>query len=113
VAQILKGLYMPKSWKIPPRAITLAELAAHSTIRDCWLAIEGNVYDVTGYLRKHPGGNVLMRGAGIDATELFSEVSKYGHEHSPVAHAELQHYYIGKLEAIKLPKNEEDLPNTK
>jgi len=35
----------------------------------------GNVYNITPYLDFHPGGVAeLMRGAGIDCSELFDEV---------------------------------------
>lgn len=38
------------------------------------MSIRGKVYDVTAYTEFHPGGaEELMRGAGLDATELFAE----------------------------------------
>lgn len=43
--------------------------------KDAWVALNGNVYNVTPYARFHPGGvPELMRGAGRDATALFGEV---------------------------------------
>ncbi|KAL0821756.1 hypothetical protein ABMA28_005178, partial [Loxostege sticticalis] len=57
------------------RPVSLAELAAHNTQKDAWLAIRGRVYNITHYLPYHPGGpEELMRGAGIDATQLFDKV---------------------------------------
>ncbi|XP_050347387.1 cytochrome b5 reductase 4 isoform X2 [Nymphalis io] len=57
------------------RPVTPAELATHNTEKDAWLAIRGRVYNITFYLPYHPGGSEeLMRGAGIDATELFDKV---------------------------------------
>ncbi|GBP26925.1 hypothetical protein EVAR_95711_1 [Eumeta japonica] len=57
------------------RPVAPRELAAHSTEGDAWLAIRGRVYNVTHYLAYHPGGTEeLMRGAGMDATELFDKV---------------------------------------
>lgn len=35
-------------------------MAKHATARDCWLVISGGVYDVTGYLSDHPGGEDVM-----------------------------------------------------
>ena len=40
------------------KAFTLAEVAKHNTDADCWLVIEGVVYDVTEFLSEHPGGRV-------------------------------------------------------
>ncbi|XP_052743226.1 cytochrome b5 reductase 4 isoform X3 [Bicyclus anynana] len=57
------------------RPVTPAELSTHNTLKDAWLAIRGRVYNITHYLPYHPGGpEELMRGAGIDATELFDKV---------------------------------------
>ena len=35
------------------------------------MALNGVVYDVTEYAVKHPGGNIIYKGAGKDGTELF------------------------------------------
>jgi len=41
----------------------------------CMHCMLGNVYNITSYLEFHPGGvPELMRGAGIDCSELFDEV---------------------------------------
>lgn len=58
--------------------VTPEELAKHNTEKDCWVALKGNVYNVTTYLNFHPGGvDELMRGAGMDVTELFNEVHRW------------------------------------
>ena len=43
-----------------PRIITLAEMAKHDTRADCWMAHNGQVYDVTKFLEDHPGGPEIM-----------------------------------------------------
>ncbi|KAI9003145.1 cytochrome b5-like heme/steroid binding domain-containing protein [Gaertneriomyces semiglobifer] len=54
---------------------TLSDVAQHRSRDDLWMAICGKVYNVTSYLKFHPGGaGQLMRGAGKDATELFMKV---------------------------------------
>ncbi|KAF2845830.1 reductase [Plenodomus tracheiphilus IPT5] len=51
------------------------EVAAHSTRDDLHVIIAGKVYDVTQYLRDHPGGiDVLLDVAGKDATEAYTDV---------------------------------------
>lgn len=47
--------------------ITVDELATHNTKDDCWQAYGGKVYNVTPYLKYHPGGvPQLMKAAGKD-----------------------------------------------
>ncbi|MEZ4402375.1 MAG: fatty acid desaturase [Kofleriaceae bacterium] len=55
-----------------PPTVTLDELARHDG-RDgrAWMAIAGEVYDVSAFAPKHPGGDLLSLGAGRDATILF------------------------------------------
>ncbi|KAJ3188040.1 hypothetical protein HK101_009272 [Irineochytrium annulatum] len=62
---------------------TPSQIREHKTREDCWMAIAGKVYDVTHYLKFHPGGQgQLMRGAGKDATELFFKVHPWvNHEY--------------------------------
>ena len=53
--------------------ITPSELAKHRSRDDGWSAFNGRVYNITPYLRYHPGGvGELMRAAGRDGTDLFS-----------------------------------------
>ncbi|SCU78372.1 LAFA_0A06304g1_1 [Lachancea sp. 'fantastica'] len=52
-----------------------AELSKHTDSDDCWIAIHGKIYNVSGYLKKHPGGaQVILKLAGKDATVQFDEV---------------------------------------
>lgn len=54
------------------RKIPLSELKQHKTEQDAWSAFNGKVYNITPYLRFHPGGvKELMRVAGRDGTRLF------------------------------------------
>jgi cytochrome b involved in lipid metabolism len=54
------------------RKIRPSELKLHNTKQDAWSAFNGKVYDMTPYMRFHPGGeDELMRVAGRDGTRLF------------------------------------------
>jgi hypothetical protein len=57
----------------PPFSLLLWQ---HNTTTDAWSAFNGKVYNITPYLRFHPGGEKeLMRCAGRDGTKLFSTSS--------------------------------------
>lgn len=77
----------------------LEEIGKHNNENDCWLLIEGRVYDVTKFVQSkmHPGGSVILQGCGIDATELFNTKVGMGVGHSDQAHKLLNGYYIGEL----------------
>ncbi len=50
------------------------ELAQHASPEDAWGALHGRVYNLTPYLRFHPGGvAVLTKAAGRDMTDLFNK----------------------------------------
>jgi cytochrome b involved in lipid metabolism len=65
-------------------AIAVADLAAHNTQADCWVGIEGKVYDLTTYVDKHPGGSDKIVGlCGTDGTSAFT--GQHGSEKKPAA----------------------------
>jgi cytochrome b involved in lipid metabolism len=54
------------------REFTTDEVSRHNKESDCWVIIDGSVYDLTGFLPDHPGGKkAIMTFAGRDATEEF------------------------------------------
>eukprot|EP00854_Cymbomonas_tetramitiformis_P017204 gene17204-20466_t len=48
----------------------MAEVAAHSSVSDCWVVIHGKVLDVTAWRDVHPGGAGVFR-CGQDLTPQF------------------------------------------
>ena len=59
--------------------ISLNELALHNTPDDCWVAIHGNVYDLTVYAKRHPGGPEWVTDlAGTDGTDAYDEFHSIG-----------------------------------
>ena len=56
-----------------PKEYTLAEIAKHNSEMDCWTVVEGKVYNVTNFIKLHPGGKKILRAAGIDGTDIFSK----------------------------------------
>ncbi|KAH3666807.1 hypothetical protein OGAPHI_003256 [Ogataea philodendri] len=59
--------------------ISVAEYAKHTSPDDCWVAIRGQVYDMTEFLPNHPGGRAaILRVSGYDATEIFEQIHPKG-----------------------------------
>lgn len=73
---------------------TLAEVAQKNTSADCWVAIDGGVYDLTMWIRSHPGGaGAITQLCGKDGTSQF--LGMHGGQARPAS--TLDGYYIGPL----------------
>jgi cytochrome b involved in lipid metabolism len=72
---------------------TLEEVAKHIKFNDAWIVVKEYVYDVSNF--NHPGGGIITRGYGKDATSLF--YNPYI-RHSAHAKKLLNKFLIGKLE---------------
>eukprot|EP00958_Prasinococcus_capsulatus_P002808 scaffold241_cov229-Prasinococcus_capsulatus_cf.AAC.12 len=57
--------------KGPGATFTMKQVAQHCTPEDCWMVIDHQVYDVTSWVPKHPGGEIIAVKAGGDCTQLF------------------------------------------
>ena len=54
-------------------ALTAAEILKHNTGTDCWSVIKGEVYDLTSYVKDHPGGASLIKAiCGKDGSTSFA-----------------------------------------
>ncbi len=63
---------------------TLSQIATHSTRQSCWSAVRGNVYDLTTWISKHPGGDpAILSMCGKDGTDAF--VSQHQGQKNPEA----------------------------
>ncbi|RBR24518.1 uncharacterized protein FIESC28_02714 [Fusarium coffeatum] len=79
---------------------TVKQVAEHNTPDDSWIIIHGNVYDVTRYIRDHPGGaDVLTEAAGIDASEDFDNAG-----HSEDAFQIMEDLLVGKIKGFEKKK---------
>jgi cytochrome b involved in lipid metabolism len=51
------------------QSYTWSEIVKHNSGNDKWLVIEGYVYDISHWQRRHPGGaRIISHFAGQDAT---------------------------------------------
>ena len=72
----------------------IAEVKAHSSASDCWVAIDGKVYDLTNWEDKHPGGSArIIALCGTDGTAAFD--AQHGGQQRP--QEDLSRYQIGVL----------------
>lgn len=88
-----------------PETFTLAEVATHNSENDCWTIIDENVYDITTYVPRHPGGDEILRACGANGSSLFNERTTddgetvgSGTPHSSSAQSQLSSLLVGSLE---------------
>jgi cytochrome b involved in lipid metabolism len=80
-----------------PTVLSLAEISKHNQKSDCWLLINNQVYDVTSFLRLHPGGSsTIIPFCGSEATSAFKSQNGQG-SHSSRADGMLADYFLGSL----------------
>ena len=61
------------------RTISREELEAHATDDSTWVALHGQVYDLTDFLDDHPAGpETITRLAGTDGTDAFAAIHVEG-----------------------------------
>ncbi|KAN0061888.1 Cytosolic Fe-S cluster assembly factor nar1 [Thecaphora frezii] len=78
--------------------VSAAEFAKHADPEgpEPWFVVNGHIYDGTGFLRDHPGGDQSIRlVAGDDATEDFMAI------HSIDAKKMMRDFHVGRLEALE------------
>lgn len=77
---------------------TLSEVSMHAVESDCWIVFDEKVYDVTEFIKRHPGGRTILEGCGKDGTNLFeTRPMGSGTPHSDRARSFRENYYIGDI----------------
>ncbi|GKT58265.1 nitrate reductase [Colletotrichum tofieldiae] len=77
----------------PQKKFTREEIEKHDKEDDCWIVVDGKVYDATSVMAWHPGGKApIMAHAGRvhqETTEEFESI------HDGLAYEKLQHCLLG------------------
>lgn len=78
------------------KTFSYSEIEKHNNGEDCWLIVDGKVYDVTPYVENHPGGDAIFKRAGKDNTQGF-----HGPQHPDHAKDRIQEFLIGYVKEEK------------
>jgi len=77
-------------------AISREEVSQNNTSASCWTIVEGNVYDITGYIPQHPGGvSAISTVCGEDGTSQFQAQPS----HTRSAEQQLEQFLLGPLQS--------------
>ena len=68
----IENLKKSNGGKLPE--YSMSEIKKHNKKDDAWMVIDKYVLDVTDWIGIHPGGNIIMKGVGKDATELWNSI---------------------------------------
>ena len=52
---------------------SLEEVSRHNTPQDAWVTYNDKVYDITKFIRKHPGGNLILNSLGKDLNIILKQ----------------------------------------
>ncbi|KAF2155678.1 hypothetical protein K461DRAFT_221718 [Myriangium duriaei CBS 260.36] len=77
------------------KKVTVDEISKHGSPDDCWIVVDGAVWDLSQFAPDHPGGaHVITRHAGRDASESYNSI------HDPALLSETlpQSAYKGQLD---------------
>jgi cytochrome b involved in lipid metabolism len=78
----------------PAKKYTMSQVKAHSRASSCWSVVNGRVYNLTGWISRHPGGSSrILAMCGKDASAAFNAQ----HGRSSRAQSYLASYRIGRL----------------
>jgi len=87
----------PQKTESTEHRYTLATVARHARADDCWMVIDGQVYDLTAYIPQHPTApSIVTTWCGQEATQAY-HTKMLGRPHSPFADSLLPKYRIGTL----------------
>jgi len=86
------------------KLLTLKEVSTHNTIDDCWIVVNEQAFDVTKFIKRHPGGiGPIENMAGKDCTDVFDN-----YHSARVYKTMLPAYYVGEVTDVVVWPHVED-----
>lgn len=87
-----------------PEKLNGADVAKHNSKDDLWIIVHGKAYDLTEFAPEHPGGmNILLKYAGLDATEEYDPIHPPGTLEENLAPEKC----LGEVDSSTIQKKEE------
>jgi uncharacterized protein with NAD-binding domain and iron-sulfur cluster len=80
---------------------TIEEVASHNKLNDAWVIYKNEVFDITHYIDKHPGGTLILSGLGRDLEVVWKEFNI--EFHNSFSMRSLSKYRIGMVSPYKKP----------
>ncbi|NXX48600.1 FA2H hydroxylase, partial [Tricholaema leucomelas] len=80
-----------------PRSFSAAEVRARCAQGSCLVRCRRRLYDLSGFVRLHPGGEQLLRRRA--GTDVSAALDGPPHRHSANARRWLEQYYVGEMES--------------
>lgn len=71
-AALVASTMIPGAAFAAGKSYTLAQVKAHKSASSCWSVVNGKVYSLTPWIKRHPGGGGVIKSmCGRDATAAF------------------------------------------
>ncbi|XP_072790434.1 fatty acid 2-hydroxylase isoform X2 [Taeniopygia guttata] len=83
-----------------PRSFSAAEVRARCARGACLVSCRRRLYDLSGFVRLHPGGEQLLRRRA--GTDVSAALDGPPHRHSENARRWLEQYYVGDIDEQSL-----------
>jgi cytochrome b involved in lipid metabolism len=76
---------------------TMDDIKLHNTLDDLWTVYENEVFDITEFVKEHPGGNIILKAGGKDLKDIWDENGVDWHMNNSSILKKLRSYKIGNL----------------
>lgn len=76
---------------------SIEEVKKHTTESDLWTYYKGYVYNLTDFIKNHPGGNVILNSGGKDLEKVWDDLGFSWHKGHSGVKMILEKHKIGRL----------------